>query len=105
MPLAGDTAPRHTPARAQPTRLAHGPACSCHLRSCVSQAIELVHHAPRQSHVTAMAVASCLAELAPNGQGSRADPTMSAVAVAVVVMTNMSGRKKSVGLRQMRQTH
>jgi hypothetical protein len=106
MCLAGDNVPRHSPAPVRPTRGAHGPVCSYHLHSCVSQAIELVHHAPLQNHATAMAVASCSAECVPNARGSLVGPTMSAAAVVVAaVMMNMTGRKMPVGPRQTQRNH
>ena len=104
-PLFDDIAPRRSPARVQPTRLARVPACSCLPRSCASQAIEPAHHAPHRSRAIAVVVASCSVKLTPNAQGSLAAPTMSAVAVAVAVMRSTSGKRKLVALMQMQLTH
>ena len=50
-------------------------------------------------------MASCSAELVLNVTGSLVAPTMSAVAVAVAVMTSTSGNKKLVALRQILLIH
>jgi len=104
-PLFVDIVPRRSLARVRPIRLARVLACSYRPRSCAFPANGLAHRALRRIHAIAAVVVSCLVKLAPNVPSSLAAPTMSAVAVAVVVRREMSGRKKLGALRLIHLTH